>query len=199
MVGIDGSVPSLVPPPVVLDNDMSILSPILPDETDVALLPRGLLRGTRVLTPTGLRPVEELKPGDVVTCCKGDPVVLRAVARAMVMRPGMRVVCVAGEARGKERTARPLFLTEDQMIVVAGDRLAAYFGVEEALAPVGALVNGDDLRLVEAPPADMWFDLQTVEPCALVVEGLHVAVGDAARDCRPALSREEARLLALAA
>lgn len=178
---------------------MSILSPILPDETAVADAPRGLLRGTRVLTPRGLRPVEELKPGDVLSCCKGDPVSVRSVRRSMVVRPGARVVCVTGEARGRDRLAPPLYLAEDQMIVVAGDLLAAYFGVEEALAPVGALVNGQDLRLVEAPPADMWFEIETDEACALVIEGLHVAVGDAARECRPALSHEEARLLSLAA
>jgi len=178
---------------------MSILSPILPDETDVAPAPRGLVRGTKVLTPRGLRAVEELKAGDVVTCCKGDPVTIRSVRRAMVLRPGLRVVSVSGAARGKDRTAAPLLLSEDQMIVVAGDRLAAYFGVEEALAPVGALVNGDDLRLVDAPPAEIWFAIETDEACALVVEGLHVAMGDAARDSRPALSAEEARLLALAA
>ena len=178
---------------------MSIVSPILPDETAVAEAPRGLLRGTRLLTPRGLRPVEELKPGDVLSCCKGVPVTIRSVRRAMVVRPGARVVCVTGEARGKDRLAPPLFLAQDQMIVVAGDLLAAYFGVEEALAPVGALVNGQDLRLVDAPPADMWFEIETEEACALVVEGLHVAVGDAARESRPALSREEARLLSLAA
>jgi hypothetical protein len=178
---------------------MSILSPILPEETEVVAVPRGLLRGTRVLTPRGLRSVEELKPGDVLSCCKGEPVVVRSVLRSMVVRSGARVVCVTGEARGKDRLAPPLFLPETQMIVVAGDLLAAYFGVEEALAPVGALVNGQDLRLVDAPPADMWFEIETVEPCALVVEGLHVAMGDAARDSRPALSAEEARLLSLAA
>jgi hypothetical protein len=188
----------MVPPEAVLERVMSILSPILPDDAEIALAPRGFLRGTRLLTPRGLRLVEELRPGDVVMCCKGDPVVLRSVARTMVVRSGARVVCVAGEARGRDRLAPPLFLAEGQMIVVAGESLAAYFGVEEALAPVGALVNGQDLRLVDAPTADMWFELETVAACTLVVEGLHVAVGDVARDSLPVLSPEEARLLALA-
>jgi hypothetical protein len=183
----------------VLERRMSILSPILPDETAIAMAPRGFLRGTRIVTPRGLRPVEELRPGDMVCCSKGQPVIIRSVARSMVLQSGARVVCVSGEARGKDRQARPLLLPEGQMIVVAGDSLAAYFGVEEALAPVGALVNGQDLRLVEAPPADMWYELETAEPCTLVVDGLHVAVGDTARDSRPTLSAEEARLLSLAA
>lgn len=150
------------------------------------------------MTPRGWRPVEELQAGDVVSCCKEQPVRLSVVRRAVVAGSQAKVVCVSGEARGGDRLSPHLLLAQDQMIVVAGDRLAAYFGVEEALAPVGALVNGQDLRLVDAPPADMWFEIETAEACALVVEGLQVAVGDASRDGRPALTQSEARLLSLA-
>ena len=143
--------------------------------------------------------MEELKAGDIVSCCRGIPVVVTTIERRMVAQIGAKVVSVSGEARGWGRQATPLLLATDQMIVVAGDRLAAYFGVEEALAPLGALVNGTDLRLIDAPPADMWFEIQTQSACALVVEGLQVAVGDASRDNRPALSMAEARLLSLAA
>ena len=152
-----------------------------------------------MMTPGGWRAVEELKAGDVVCCCREEPVVVSAITRRMVSRVGAKVVCVSGEARGWGRQATPLLLAVDQMIVVAGDRLAAYFGVEEALAPLGALVNGTDLRLIDAPPADMWFEIETDAACALVAEGLQVAVGDASRDNRPALSAAEARLLSLAA
>jgi hypothetical protein len=178
---------------------MSIVTQIL--ATDVALIgePRGFLRGTHLMTPTGWRAVEELKAGDVVSCCKEQPVTITRVTRSMVVRTGMKVVAVAGEARGWDRAAAPLLLPLGQMIVVAGDALAAYFGVEEALAPIGSLVNGQDLRLIDAPPADTWFEIETDTPCALVIEGLQVAVGRAGRDTRPALTDAEARLLSLAA
>lgn len=178
---------------------MSIVTQIL--ATDVALIgaPRGFLRGTRLMTPTGWRAVDELKAGDVVSCCKEQPVTITRVTRAMVVRTGMKVVAVAGEARGWDRASAPLLLPLDQMIVVAGDALAAYFGVEEALARVGSLVNGQDLRLIDAPPADIWFEIETDTPCALVIEGLQVALGRAGRDGRPVLSDAEARLLSLAA
>jgi hypothetical protein len=177
---------------------MSIVSTIVPADVDVIASPKGFLRGTRLMTPAGWRAVEELKAGDIVSCCREEPVVVTAIERRMVANIGAKVVCVSGEARGRGRQATPLLLSIDQMIVVAGDRLAAYFGVEEALAPLGALVNGTDLRLIDAPPADMWFDIQTETACALVVEGLQVAVGDASRDNRPTLSAAEARLLSLA-
>lgn len=151
------------------------------------------------MTPRGWRAVEELKAGDTVSCCRELPVLVTRVERRMVTQIGAKVVCVSGEARGWGRQATPLLLAVDQMIVVAGDRLAAYFGVEEALAPLGALVNGSDLRLIDAPPADMWFEIETDTSCALVAEGLQVAVGDASRASRPALSAAEARLLSLAA
>ncbi|NBE08521.1 hypothetical protein GU920_13345 [Rhodobacter sp. CCP-1] len=151
------------------------------------------------MTPAGWRAVEALEAGDLVSCCRERPVRVVSVTRRMVAKLGAKVVCVTGEARGWGRQAAPLLLPPDQMIVVAGDRLAAYFGVEEALAPLGALVNGADLRLIDAPPADMWFEIGVETACALVIEGLQVAVGDAARESRPALSESEARLLSLAA
>ena len=178
---------------------MSIVSTFLPADVDEIASPKGFLRGTRLMTPTGWRLVEELRKGDIISCCREMPVRVTSVARRMVTRVGAKVVCVSGEARGWGRQAAPLLLPAEQMIVVAGDRLAAYFGVEEALAPLGALVNGTDLRLIDAPPADMWFEIGLEASCALVVEGLQVAIGDASRDSRPALSAAEARLLALAA
>lgn len=178
---------------------MSVVSTFLPADVEVIPSPKGFLRGTRLMTPAGWRAVEDLKVGDMVSCCRGEPVLVTAIERRMVAQIGAKVVCVSGEARGWGRQAPPLLLPTDQMIVVAGDRLAAYFGVEEALAPLGALVNGTDLRLIDAPPADMWFEVQTQSACALVAEGLQVAVGDASRDNRPALSVAEARLLSLAA
>ena len=178
---------------------MSIVSPIVPVDVEIASAPRGFLGGTRVMSPLGWRGVETLRVGDVLSCCKEEPVVVTALRAVMVVRGGAKAICVSGEVRGQGRGAEPLYLAPEQMIVVAGDGLAAYFGVEEALAPVGAMVDGRDLRLVEAPQSEIWYEIQTEAPCALVVEGLQVAVGDAARDNRPALSAAEARLLALAA
>ena len=37
----------------------------------------------------------------------------------------------------------------------------------DALAPVGALVNGTDLCLVEAPPAGVWYEIEVAQACAL--------------------------------
>lgn len=178
---------------------MSVFSTIMPEDVEVATSPSGFMRGTRLMTPSGWRAVEDLVPGDVIACCKGDAVRITARHPRMLIRSDAQVVAVSGEARGLARRTESLLLPLDQMIVVAGDRLAAYFGVEEALAPIGALVNGTDLRLVEAPSTELWFEIETDTACALVVEGLQVAVGDAARDSRPALSEVDARLLALAA
>lgn len=178
---------------------MSIVSPIVPVDVEVAVLPRGFLHGTRLMSPAGWRAVESLRAGDIVSCCKEQPVRITAMRAVMLSRPGAKAVCVTGEARGQGRGAESLYLAPEQMIVVAGDRLAAYFGVEEAIAPVGALVDGRNLRLVDAPQSMIWYEIETDTPCALVVEGLQVAVGDAARSGRPALSEGEARLLALAA
>jgi hypothetical protein len=178
---------------------MSVFSTIMPADVEVATSPSGFLRGTRLMSPAGWRAIEDLMPGDVLQCCKGHEVRVTGRRVRMLLGTDAKVVSVSGEARGAGRRADSLLLAPDQMIVVAGDRLAACFGVEEALAPIGALVNGGDLRLVDAPLSELWIEIETDEPCALVVEGLQVALGDAARDTRPALSVVDARLLALAA
>ncbi|MEZ5756199.1 MAG: Hint domain-containing protein [Paracoccaceae bacterium] len=178
---------------------MSIVSPIFPDDIGTDLSLRGFAHGTRIMTPRGWRLVEDLAVGDVLSGDQGQGVEIIATRRMMLAGPGAEAVCVGGEARGQGRGAAPLLLTPDQMIVVAGDRLAAYFGVEEALAPVGALVNGGDLRLIEAPMMEIWHDITLARACTIVVEGLQVAIGGATDAARPALSAQEARLLSLAA
>lgn len=178
---------------------MSILAPILPVNIEVSASPRGFLCGTRLMSLSGWRRVETLRSGDVLTCCNEAPVTVTALRAVVVTRPGAKAICVTGEARGQGREAEALYLAPEQLIVVAGDRLAAYFGVEEALAPVGALVDGRALRLVDAPLNEIWYEIETDQPCALVVEGLQVAVGEGAGDGRPALNAAEARLLSLAA
>ena len=178
---------------------MSIVTPILPVDVEAALSPRGFVGGTRLMTPSDWRKIESLQAGDILSCCKEEPIVIRSIRAIVLSRIGVKVVYVNGKARGQGRGAEALYLAPEQMIVVAGDRLAAYFGVEEALAPIGALIDGQDLRLVDAPVGEIWYEIEMEEACALVVEGLQVALGDAARDSRPALSVAEARLLALAA
>ena len=151
------------------------------------------------MTPRGWRLVEDLAVGQLLSGADGRAVEVTGLRRMMLAGAGAPAVRVGGEARGEGQAAVPLLLAPDQMIVVAGDRLAAYFGVEEALAPVGALVNGADLRLVEAPMMEIWHDITLSRACTIVVEGLQVAMGGPTHADRPALTAQEARLLSLAA
>lgn len=178
---------------------MSVISQIVPVDTEVVTTPRGFLRGTRVMTVGGLRAVEEVRVGDRIASPCGAVRAVRQVVQRFVLRGGERLVAVSGEARGLHGRTPDLLLPAGQMIVVAGDRLAAYFGVEEALAPIGALANGTDLRLVEVEGPDAWYEIEVDVPCLAVVEGLQVALGAADDEGCPLLSESDARLLALAA
>lgn len=119
------------------------------DELDAGLpldLP-WLVAGTRVSTPRGLRPVEDLRPGDLVITRDDGPQPVRHAVRRNVGaqsiaddREARPAVILAGSfAPGVP--ARDLRLSRRARVLLCGwraDRTSAYSGV---LAPAGTLID----------------------------------------------------------
>lgn len=106
-----------------------------------------LVAGTRVRTPEGLRPVEELQAGDLVMTRDDGPQPVRRVvtrnigAEEMAEDPDARPIVVLAGSLGPNTPARDLRLSRRARIRLCGwraDRCTSYNGV---LAPAGTLVD----------------------------------------------------------
>lgn len=112
--------------------------------------------GTRILTPTGPRPVEALRPGDrVVTRDHGAQPVLWIGAiqldpARLAAEPALRPVRIAAGALGPGMPDRDLRLSPSHRVLVGGGRAELLFGVPEVLVAASHLVNGTTIRVDDA-------------------------------------------------
>ncbi|MBC2835573.1 Hint domain-containing protein [Paragemmobacter straminiformis] len=156
--------------------------------------PCGLAQGARLLTPFGWCAVEDLLPGDLVTDRDGHATCIAAIETVHVRGRAATVLRVAADACGYGCPERPVLLPHDAAMLVAGDALSLHFGLDEALVPVEALANGEDVAVIELPSGLTWHNLTLERPALLVVDGLLLAQGCAAV---PSLSPADGRLLRL--
>lgn len=109
--------------------------------------------GTRILTPAGERPVEELLPGDPVSTLDGTARPVRWTGRrrfdaaALALRPALRPVRIAAGALGPGAPARDLLVSPQHRIALADWRADLLFGAPEFLVPAKALVNDGSIRI----------------------------------------------------
>lgn len=117
-------------------------------------LPICFCPGTMISTPTGERPVEELKAGDLVLDIHGQAHRIRwtgASTRSLAALPRLArerflpVVIPAG-AFGGTLPRQDLRLSQQHRVLVGGAMVEMYFGMEEALTTAKSLV-GDVVRL----------------------------------------------------
>ena len=102
--------------------------------------------GTRLLTPTGMRPVDSLRPGDLlITRDNGaQPVRWLGQWRYLAVGDAAPVVFEPG-AFGNEA---PLLVSQQHRMLISGAAAELHFGEPEILAPAKALINGHSIRLV---------------------------------------------------
>lgn len=111
--------------------------------------------GTLIDTPDGLRPVEALASGDVVTTLANGSRPLRWVGRRrvtpveMLAHPGLCPVEFAPGAIGNDRA---LLVSPQQRMLIDDWRAAVYFGEDRVLVAAQALVDDQAARVVF--PAD---------------------------------------------
>ena len=103
--------------------------------------------GARLATPDGPRPVEQLRPGDLVVTRDNGPRPLRWIGRRRVRAAG-RFAPVEFLA-GAIGNAAPFRVSPQHRVLLTGWRAELHFGEPEILVPAIALV--DDHRVLRKP------------------------------------------------
>ena len=135
---------------------------------------RGLLAGTRVDTPEGWRPVETLKPGDLVHGQDGTPKQVLRVDRATLEGPAA-LESVKGSAlvpAGVLGAATPFLALPDQHLMLHAPRARAVLGADFALVPGKALAGHLGIE-----PAEISGPLEVLTPCFEEEEAIWVNTG----------------------
>lgn len=107
--------------------------------------------GTRIDTPQGPRPIEDLVPGDLVTTLDNGSQPLRWVgARALSHHdlrdnPHLRPIRFAA---GALDNLRPLLVSPQHRVLIGDWRAQVYFGEDQVLIAAQALENGHSIRQV---------------------------------------------------
>jgi hypothetical protein len=118
-------------------NDFSTTSPVL----------ICFLRGTRIRTPAGDVPVEELAAGDLVLTHDGRAVPLlwtgsRTVSADDLRRfPALRPIRLPAGSLGKGSPARDLYVSPQHRVLMTGWKAELLFGLPEILVPAKALAG----------------------------------------------------------
>ncbi|MCC0063380.1 MAG: Hint domain-containing protein [Defluviimonas sp.] len=108
------------------------------------LTPACFVKGTRIRTPQGPRPVEDLAVGDLVTTSDHGDVPIRWIGnRTVIGRGRFAPIRFERDAIGNESV---LSVSPQHRILVSGWRAELLFGCGEVLVPAKALVNDTDIR-----------------------------------------------------
>ena len=128
--------------------------------------------GTRIATPYGAVPVEELREGDrVITKDNGPSEILWTGARHMsgarlYACPDLRPVRISAGAFGIDRPDDALLVSPEHRLLVKGPVAQALFNTPEVLARARDLINGtsirQDLRLREVTYVHLLLDSHQV-------------------------------------
>lgn len=109
-------------------------------------VPPCFVRGTRILTPTGEVPVEELSPGDrVVTRDNGIQPLRWVGARRVRVTPAIAPVLIPAGALGQGWPVRDLRVSPQHRVMVSGRSAQLLFGTDSVLVAACHLL-GDVIR-----------------------------------------------------
>lgn len=131
----------------------------------------GFAAGTRVRTPTGLRRVETLNPGDMVETREAGAQPVVSVERTRL--PALRSEAPIRFAAGAHGAERAMLVAPQQRVLVRDPVLEMLFGEAEVLVAARTLVDGE---MVSRHPGGMVDYVRLVFDCAHMVfaEGLAV-------------------------
>ena len=135
-------------------------------------------RGTRIATPSGPVPVEDLRIGDKVLTADGRPEPIRWVGARRIHEdelartPSLRPVRIGAGAFGPGRPACDLRVSPQHRILVTGWRAQLFFGEDAVLAPAKGLVDDDRVQVDHAIREVEYFHLLFDRHEVILTEGL---------------------------
>lgn len=169
-----------------------------------------VLRGTRITTPEGDLPVEDLRPGDLVLTADGraEPVRWigsRRLSRAeLAANPSLRPIRIAADAFRPGRPGRDLRVSPQHRILLEGWRAELLFGEDRVLVPAKGLVDDGPIRVDHGSEAVEYFHIlfdrheiiltegqpsESFQPGAYALDGLEGSARDEVLRLFPELDR----------
>lgn len=133
--------------------------------------------GSRIATPRGPRPVEDLQTGDAVRLKQGGTgrvtrVLIQRFPAAAARDPRFWPVRIAPGALGAGQPRRPVWLSRQHRVLLSDWRAQVYFGEDAILVPIHKLVNDTDICLVP-PEGDVTYVHVALESHEILIcEGL---------------------------
>jgi Hint domain len=132
-------------------------------------------RGTRIATPEGSVPIEDLSIGDLVLNAQNKPVEIRWIGHRHLnlgFSPDLVPVRIAANALGAGLPARDLLVSPEHRVLISNEKLSLLFGCDEALVAARHLVNDSTITtcrdLVEVDYFHLLFDSHEI----VIAEGV---------------------------
>ena len=140
-------------------------------------------KGTEIETSEGVRAIETLHIGDLVHTIDAGYVPLKWLGRSDVGASEMQrwenliPVRVKPNAFGPGRPTKDVVLSPNHRVLVTGAQAELYFGEDEVLVPIKALINGITIQQEAACSGISYFHLlldghHIVDTCGLMSESL---------------------------
>lgn len=153
--------------------------------------------GTLIDTARGPRPVETLRPGDLILTRDHGPQPLRWLCRThlppdrLARDPHLRPVRIRRDAFGPGCPARDMAVSPQHRLLITGWRAELFFGSDEILVAAKALLNDISVRLDPGAGPVGYFHLlldrhEVVTADGLLTESLHAGQIDKAELTGPA-------------
>lgn len=106
--------------------------------------------GTRLMTPDGERPVEELREGDLVSTAGGAALPIVWISSSTHVWPGATEealpILISQGALGAGRPARDLIVSPQHKVLISGAAAERHAGVSEVLVPAKGLTRLSGIR-----------------------------------------------------
>lgn len=147
------------------------------DNIEIAV-PACFTPGILIDTPSGQRPVESLRAGDLVSTYDRGPQPLIWVgqtglgARDLARTPAARPIVIRKDALGPGVPARDMRVSPQHRILISGPQAELFYGEPEVLAAAAHLVDGHRIHVDETAQQVLYIHVQCASHEVLMSEGL---------------------------